>query len=260
MLKNILLIGGSGTLGSAILNSEYFSQYSILAPSRKILDITEPETIQNFFEKNEIDFVIDSSGLARMKKCEEYPTEALKTNIIGTSNLVMEVMRKETSSGKTIRFVHISTDGVYPGTRGNYSEKDETMPYNKYGWTKLGEECTVHLLQNFCIIRTSFFDSKNIRFDCSPTDAYFSKVKIDYLVKAIYIMLNQEFIGTINIGGEKKSYYKLYKEFKPSLKSCKFDDVLKDLSFPMARDSSLNSELWKKIKNGYSKNVNKSER
>lgn len=247
MFKNILLTGGSGTLGSAILNSKYFSECSILSPPRKILDVTKPETIKEFFDKNEIDSVIDCSGLARMKKCEENPADALKTNIIGTCNLVLEVMRKEMSSGKTIRFIHISTDGVYPGTRGNYSEKDETIPYNKYGWTKLGEECAVHLLRNFCIIRTSFFDPKNVRFDCSPTDAYFSKVKIEDLVKAIYTMLNQNFLGTVNIGGERKSYYEVYKEFKPSLKPCKFEDILKSAGSPLAKDSSMDCSLWKKI-------------
>jgi len=72
MLKNILLIGGSGTLGSAILNSKYFSQYTVLSPPRKILDITEPIAVKDFFDKNEIDFVIDSSGLARMKKCSTF--------------------------------------------------------------------------------------------------------------------------------------------------------------------------------------------
>ncbi len=53
--------------------------------------------------------------------------------------------------GGNIRFVYISTDGVYVGTKGNYSEEDETAPYNIYGWTKLGGELVVRALPNFCV-------------------------------------------------------------------------------------------------------------
>ncbi len=165
----------------------------------------------------------------------------------GTCNLVMESMIKEKELGESIRFVYISTDGVYPGIRGNYTEHDETIPYNKYGWTKLGAEGAVNLLDNFCIIRTSFFDPNNIPFDASATDAYSSKVTTTYLVKAIGTMLNSDFIGTINIGGSKKSDYDRYKEFKPQLKPCKLDDIMIDLPFKLANNASLNSSLWEQI-------------
>lgn len=243
--RNILLTGGTGKLGQAIINSGYFS--SLLTPSREVLDIIKPHSIKKFFDGNSIDAVIHCAALARMVECESNPIKALQTNLIGTCNLVIEVMRKEKKSQREIRFIYISTDGVYPGTRGRYSENDETIPYNKYGWTKLGAECAVNLLSNFCIIRTSFFDAGSIKFDCSPTDAYSSKVPINYLVKAIAKMLKNDFSGTINIGSERKSEHERYKEFKSSLKPCKFQDILKMVSFPMARDASMNCDLWKKI-------------
>lgn len=243
--NNILLTGSSGKLGQAIIKSGYFS--SLLTTSREILDVTKPTTIETFFSNNAIDAVIHCAALARMAECENNPIEAIHTNIIGTSNLVVEVLKKENMSQKKIRFIHISTDGVYPGTRGNYTEKDETIPYNKYGWTKLGAECAVNLLSNFCIIRTSFFNPKNISFNVSATDAYSSKVPLPYLVKAIGKMLESDFIGTINIGSEKSSDYKRYKAFKPQIKPCKLQDILRDVSFRMASDASLNCTLWKEI-------------
>lgn len=243
--KNILLTGASGKLGQAIRNSGFFA--SLLTPSRKIMDITNPSTIERFFDKNKIDAVIHCAALARMHECETNPVKCIETNIIGTANLVVGVIKKEKKLKKTIRFVQISTDGVYPGKRGYYSEQDETSPYNKYCWTKLGAECVVRLLSNFCIIRTSFFDPKNIKFDASATDAYSSKVTIDYLVNAIAKMLHKDFIGVINIGSERKSDYERYKEFKPSLKPCKLKDVLKTVPFAMARDASMDCSLWEKI-------------
>jgi dTDP-4-dehydrorhamnose reductase len=243
--KNILLTGGSGKLGQAILNSGHFPP--LLAPPRKELDITKPETIEGYFSNHDIDAVIHCAALARLKECEENPVLAIRANIIGTSNLVMEVLKKEEETKKRIRFVHISTDGVYAGDKGNYSEKDPTVPCNKYGWTKLGAECAVNLLPNFCIIRTRFFDPSNIRFDKSAVDAYTSKVTLDYLTRAIAIMLKSSFIGTINIGNVRKSDYEAHKKFKPSLQPCKFEDILKETSFPMAKDASMDCTLWKKI-------------
>lgn len=243
--KKILLTGGSGKLGQAIINSGLFPK--LLNPYKNIFDITRPETMGKFFADNDIDTIIHCAALARMKECEEDPVKAIKTNIMGTSNLVAETMRKEKERKEKIRFVHISTDGVYAGIKGNYSENEETIPYNTYGWTKLGAECAVNTLSDFCIIRTNFFDPKNISFDKSATDAYSSKIPIAYLVKAISIMLNNAFIGTINIGDERKSDYERYREHKPLSKPCKFEDILKEAGFPMAKDASMDCTMWKKI-------------
>lgn len=244
--KNALLIGGSGKLGQAIMNSGHFPL--LVTPPRGIMDITKPNTIRKFFKNNEIDAIINCAALARMEECEENPVRAIETNIIGTSNIVLEIIKKENKTQKKIRFIHISTDGVYPGTRGNYSERSKTIPYNMYGWTKLGAECAVNLLSNFCIIRTSFFDPKKIKFDESAVDAYSSKVTIDYLTKAIAIILNNEFVGTINVGSERKSDYDRYKYFKPSLRKCKLKDISKMVNFAIANDASMKCSLWKGIK------------
>lgn len=243
--KKILLTGASGNLGQTIINSGYFP--SLLTPPMEVLDITKPETIRKFFDDNELDAVIHCAALARMKECEEYPVRAIETNILGTSNLVVEVIRNEKKLQNKIRVIHISTDGVYAGTKGNYSEKDPTVPYNKYGKTKLGSECVVNLLSDFCTIRTSFFNPDNIKFDKSAVDAYSSKVPIDYLAKAISILIESDFVGIINVGGERKSDYERYKEFKPTLLPCKFKDIRKEVSFPMANDSSMDCSHWKKI-------------
>lgn len=244
--KKVLLTGSSGKLGQAVVSSGYFAL--LLTPSRKELNITKFSAVERFFNKHNIDAVVHCAALARMAECEEDPVKAISANIVGTSNLIMAVLSKEKKLKKKIRFIHISTDGVYAGTKGDYSEKDAAIPYNKYGWTKLGAECAVNLLSNFCIVRTSFFDPKNIKFEESAIDAYSSKMPVSDLVKAIHIMLESNFIGTINIGDEKKSDYERYKEYKPSLKPCGLKDILNKVPFNMAYDASLNTELWKRLK------------
>lgn len=243
--KHLLLTGSSGNLGRAIVKSGYFSR--LLTPSEEDMDITIAGMIEEFFTLNEFDAVIHCAALARMKECEIHPQRAVRINIAGTCNLVQEVLKKEKDTGKKIRFIYISTDGVYPGQRGDYSEKDETLPYNRYGWTKLGGECAVKMLQDHCIIRTSFFDPENIPFDTAATDAYSSRVPLDYLTRAIATIFESGFTGTINIGGEKKSEYERYKEFKPQIKPCKLKDILKEVPFPMASDASMDTSLWKEL-------------
>lgn len=247
-IKNILLTGGTGKLGKAILSSGLFS--SLLAPKREIFDITKPDTVRKFLESNPVDAVVHCAALARMGECHQNPVKAIETNIIGTGNLVNEIISQEKKLQKKIRFVHISTDGVYQGTRGHYSEEDASIPYNRYGWSKLGAECAVRLLNNFCIIRTSFFDPEDIKFETSAFDAYSSKITIHCLVRAVAKIIDSPFIGIVNIGSERKSDYERYKEFKPSVKPCKLSDILKTVPFPMAKDASMDVSLWKKIEEG----------
>ena len=56
-----------------------------------------------------------------------------------------------------VRFIYISTDYVFDGNKGNYSENDKPNPRSTYGKSKLSAENIVKTLNNYLIIRTSFF-------------------------------------------------------------------------------------------------------
>ena len=73
--------------------------------------------------------------------------KSISINIIGTSNLVIEC------SKLNIKLVHFSTQYVYPGLKGNYSETDPVKPFNNYGLSKLGGECAVAMYKNSLILR-----------------------------------------------------------------------------------------------------------
>lgn len=250
--EKILLTGGSGNLGRAVMRSGLFP--NILAPSHSELDITKPEDIKKFFEEYKPDAVIHAAAVVKMAQSDK---DALRveTNVIGTANLVYEALNNKTKEGDGgIRFIYISTDGVYEGTKGNYSEDNETIPYNNYGWTKLAGECVVKALSNYCIIRTSFFDPENIPFDTAATDMFSSKMPVNELPKAILTLLFSTFKGIVNVGDEKKSHYDRYKEAKKSIKPSTFYEITKNLDFKMAKDATLNVTLWKKIKDDLENN------
>lgn len=236
--KNILLTGGSGKLGKALIASPMGK--SCVYPTRAELDIMNRDNVTDYFSRNKFDAVIHCAAFTSMAECERNPGIALSTNVLGTSNLVCEAIKRP-----EIRFVYLSTDYVYPGKAGPYKETDPTIPFTVYGWTKLGGECAVKTLRNHCIIRTSFFDPANIPFDTSPKDAFCSKIPLSELVDAINVVIDNDFVGTINIGQKRISLYELYKKYKPDIKPISIRDIPKGQQ--RAVDSSLDVNLWESI-------------
>ena len=62
--------------------------------------------------------------------------KSIDLNIIGTANLVKICSERNIK----IIFFFFSTNYVYPGKKGNYKEHDALLPWNNYGWSKLGAE------------------------------------------------------------------------------------------------------------------------
>lgn len=242
MQNVILLTGASGKLGSAIQASNDFENF--LIPDLDCFDITKPSSVNNFIKNNAIHAIIHCAAQARVGLAEKDPIATLQANIIGTANLVSAVFKYKPA----IRFIHISTDGVYQSIKGKYSEEAPTVPYNKYGWTKLGAECAVNLLSNYCIVRTSFFDPQNIPFYDAAVDSYSSKLPLEEFVKALKVIVESDFVGTINVGAERESDYDRYKKYKPSLKPATYEEIQKNLSFKLYEDASMDITKWKQLK------------
>ena len=243
--QKTLLTGSSGLLGGKIKLSGSFP--NLLTPSRSELDITNQESINKYFFNNKFEVIIHAAALARMSECEKFPHNALDVNTVGTANIVNNVLQQEKRRKKTIRFVYISTDGVYAGVSGGYSENSATLPYNVYGWTKLGGECAVRSLTNHCIIRTRFFDPANIPYESSASDIITSSIEINRLIQIIGKLININFSGIVNVGDKAMSEYTRYKKYKLSLNPCLRADIVKNLNYEIAHDSSMNLSLLKKF-------------
>ena len=154
MKGNILLLGGSGTLGSRIIKSKKFSKLKY--PNKKKLNILDKREILNFLNKNKINMILHCAAIARVRDCELNKKQAKRVNIDGTKNIIESINK----INKNIKLIFISSDAVYPSTKGNYKETDKLSPYNVYGKTKVEGEKIVKRLKNFIIIRTRFFDKK----------------------------------------------------------------------------------------------------
>ena len=74
--NNILLTGGSGTLGSCIIRSKLFK--NLIYPSKSSLNILKKKQIKNYLIKNDINLVIHCAAIARVSECENNKVKAKK--------------------------------------------------------------------------------------------------------------------------------------------------------------------------------------
>jgi dTDP-4-dehydrorhamnose reductase len=133
-----------------------------------------------------------------MAQHEKKINESIKKNIIGTANLCL------IANKFNIKLIYSSTNFVYPGDKGNFLENDPLLPFNNYGWSKLGGECSVMMLKKFLILRLCLAKSPykhKIAFDNYIT-SFLSDTKISEIILKL---INKN--GIINIGGKIQSAY-----------------------------------------------------
>jgi len=232
MPSRILVTGGSGKLAREICRLDA----AVLAPSKDEMNVTSYEHIASYCGNKQLDAIIHA-GAVTNKFDEERDQDYISANIIGTANVTLWCIRHN------VRLVYVSSDYVYPGEVGDYSEHAALFPVNKYAASKLGGEISVGIHSNSLIIRTSFYSSLNFPKAC--TDQFTSRIPIREAAEAIYkLALMPEVIGIINLGSlQKRSLYEIVKnEFNPGADPC----LRKDIRIPyvIPRDSSVNTTRY----------------
>ena len=98
------------------------------------------------------DVVLHTAAMASHETCEADPTMAHLVNADAPAHLA------RACADVGAKLVYLSTDAVFDGTRGNYSELDPVNPFSVYGETKLlGEEAALAAHDDVLVIRTNFF-------------------------------------------------------------------------------------------------------
>ena len=215
MKNRILIIGGTGKLGKEFKKNKFFK--NSYYPSKRTLDIRSKIKIKKFLETRKIEIIINCAAIARMSKCEENKPLAFETNVNGTMNLVLEILKK-----KNLKLIHISSDAVYKSIKGNYREDDKLDFYNFYGLTKILSDYIVRYLEDYLIIRTRFYDKKQIKFKEYAFDSFSSAIEVKELVRIIEKLVIKNVNGVINIGSKKRSDFQIYKKLKKKYIKNKF--------------------------------------
>ena len=202
MVKNILITGGAGYIGSHIseiliqkkkkifiLDNLSTGHKRLINKKAKFIlgDITNRHIIKKILKKHKIDSVIHLAAALSVGESQKKPNKYKRINIEGTKRLLISI---NNSNVKNIIFS--STCAVYKDGLDRVSESSKLKPTSVYGKTKLiGEK----LIKKFC--KRNRINYGILRFfnvaGASPTGKIGQINKGDQLFKNLSLELNKRY-------------------------------------------------------------------
>ena len=164
-MNKIIVIGASGTIGSALMSRVkrsyecYGTSYSTTNAGHIYLNLLDPDSFNfNFINANDIAFFC--AGISSPDFCTSMRDIAWNTNVIGTSRLISRLI----SMG--VRVVFLSTDTVYGDSINRVDENSVVNPIGLYAIMKneIEQQFSGHSL--FKSIRISYVVSRDDEFFC----------------------------------------------------------------------------------------------
>jgi dTDP-4-dehydrorhamnose reductase len=161
-MKKVLITGATGMLGSDFVRLlKANEQYDVYGAGRSvskylpldkqfIVDFSNPMKIKDL--PISPDVIIHTAALTDLNACERNPKLAHKIHVESSYELA-KLCKKDTF------FFYISTDSVFDGVKGSYSENDTPNPLNVYAQSKLkGENAVMEENQGLTtIVRTNIY-------------------------------------------------------------------------------------------------------
>ncbi len=223
--KRILIIGSNGMLGQSLTTHFMFnrdvelmcasfedeSYYENLAYSK--VDISSSKEVKNLIKDFCPDVIINSAAYTNVDGCETEKELSWAINVTGVENIVKYARTCDA------HFIHISSDYIFDGISGPYTEEEKPNPISHYGKEKLAAENVIKTGRvKHTIIRTnvlygatqfgrpdfvkwvytSLSEKKNIRI---VKDQINNPTYIDDLSLAISKIIEFNKEGVYNIGG-----------------------------------------------------------
>ncbi|MFH0848876.1 MAG: dTDP-4-dehydrorhamnose reductase [archaeon] len=224
-MKRILVTGASGLLGSRLF--EILSKDHDVTPTDVIpvpkpqahagfvkMDISDRDEVFRVLREFSPAVVVHAAAATNVDKCETDKEWAKAINSVGTRNVA------EGSAKIGAKLIYISTDYIFDGEKGYYTEEDKPNPVNHYGLTKLeGEEHVEEACEAFAIARTSVpygWHLKKLNFATWIIDSLTKRKKItvvsdhynsptftDLLAETIQRIVQKDFQGIFHVSGSE---------------------------------------------------------
>lgn len=218
----ILVTGASGMLGkdvvAELVKEPGFAVFSLvrnktafLAGEQVVADLQSSTSIAALMQEVSPDFIIHCAALTDLDQCERERETAYRLNVASVQQLVDCKTEK-------CRFIYVSTDSVFNGNAGSYSESDRPEPLNYYAESKyLGERAAHKAYDSALVLRTNLYGyhmprGKSLvewaldnfsRGQCINgfDDVFFNPLFTIQLAKIIrQLLLRRDVVGTIHLG------------------------------------------------------------
>ena len=191
----VLILGITGMLGSTLFkflqqqkqlqvfgsarSYKFLKHFSALHAQNVITDVNveDHNSLLKLFARTKPDLVINCVGIVKQLASSNDPLQSIPINSLLPHQLAL------LCQSANARFIHISTDCVFSGNRGNYRESDLADAYDLYGRSKLMGEVDY---ENAITLRTSIIGHE-LSGNRSLIDWFLSQNgKIKGYSKAIY--------------------------------------------------------------------------
>ncbi len=185
-MKNILITGGAGFIGSHVVRhfTSKYPQYNIinldlLTYAGSLTNLIDIESSKNYsfvkadinnlnelndvFEKYQITDVIHLAAESHVDRSISDPNAFIKTNVLGTSNLLLTAKKYWKGNYENHLFYHVSTDEVYGslGDEGFFTESTAYDPRSPYSASKASSDHMVRAFHHTYGIRTVISNCSN---------------------------------------------------------------------------------------------------
>lgn len=163
-MVEVMVLGCHGRLGSQLVR-QVTGKYDVIGVARDEhpliphigyeylqVDMLDRQALKDVIYNYHPAFVINTAAMSDVNMCETHKELCWKINVEAVQSITEACKKTGTF------LIHVSTDYVFDGAKGNYAESDRPQPVKKnyYGKSKLASENAVRLADgDYAIVRTS---------------------------------------------------------------------------------------------------------
>lgn len=159
MEASIWITGAGGLIGDHLVRTaqQFGFEGRIVGLTRQCLDLLDFATVRGTFLAQKPSAIIHCAAMSKSPDCQSNPELAHKINVEATA-LLAEL-------AAALPFIFFSSDLVFDGQKGNYTEIDPVGPLSIYAETKVAAERIVLANPHHTVIRTSLNGGTSPRGD-----------------------------------------------------------------------------------------------
>lgn len=150
---NILILGGNGLLGTCL--SRDLSAVAVVKQLTRLdCDITDKGSLSAAIIGHTPDLILNCAGFLNADRCEKEPAHSYAINAAAVATIVGAISEVK---GQKPHLVHFSTDFVFDGNKGQYSEEDLPRPLSFYGVHKYAADEIIQAygLEKYWVLRVA---------------------------------------------------------------------------------------------------------